>query len=314
VESPPWAEIDDADREQDPPEGFETWEEWDTNKCNAARWILDQWSADIDRAQTINFVSTLLMPALLKLLAVTILSPIPGDEIVIMAGMIILAIQQGVIDPALDAIAQALSDRDNDLLCAIYRSSNAEAAGSAVRTILSEEYEALDVATEWVANGLSSNWTNSANINRAFELNPEIDYPTEDCSECASEVPITVTADSMWPAANIGTTGELEVPITGYNVFTVTATRTDATHFRVKCSTPDVYTCVYWAYDPVDVYLPGGVVEGFNCNNDYVTPVPRTPYNLIELMLLSQIEETYTFDVCVANTEEAVNDWLATLS
>jgi hypothetical protein len=127
------------------------------------------------------------MPALLKILAVTILSPIPGDELVVLAGMIIIALQQGILDPALDAMAGALTSRHDDLLCALYEGSTVTVARSSAQAIFEEEYAVLDAPTALVANSLTGNWLNVDNLNRLFEINTEINYPTANCESCGAD-------------------------------------------------------------------------------------------------------------------------------
>jgi hypothetical protein len=164
-----------------------------------------------------------------------------------------------------------------------------------------------------VATSLTGNWLNDDNLNRIFELNPDINYPTEDCSECPTNLAITVEADPTYPAQNISYTGTAEAPTSDYNVIRVTATRTDGTHYRLNVRTDGAEVCIWMAYTIVNVYLPQGYIEGANCNNDYIQPVPEVARNCWKLILQSQTEETFVFDVCLAQSEEAVNDWIATL-
>lgn len=178
------SEIDDTGWTGEVPAGFEDWAEWKTNKCNAASYILTQWQEDIARAQTINFVGGTALPALLEVLAVTLFSPIPGDELIILAGLIILAISEGVIEDALTAIANCLTDNHDDLLCALYMGGTVGAIQTEVGTLFDTCLENIAQPAGYIARQFVNNWMNNDNLNRLFEKNEAVNYPAADCAAC----------------------------------------------------------------------------------------------------------------------------------
>lgn len=176
--------IDDTDQTGDPPEGFASWAEWRGNKCRAAQYIIDQWQADIARAQTINFVAGTLLPAILEILSITVLSPIPGDELVALAALILLAISEGVIEDALTALANCLTDAEAELLCALYEGTTVPAGKANAQAIFDDCLSTVAEPTKFIAGQLANNWLNNDNLNRMFELAESVTYPSADCSGC----------------------------------------------------------------------------------------------------------------------------------
>lgn len=309
----PPSEVDDGDTSGTPPEGFDTWQEYFSNKCASATWIVNQWQADLERAQQINFYAGMTLTVVIRLLALALLTPIPGDEVVLMAATVIAAIGAGLINSTLEALEAVLTGFEAELVCSLYEATSVESARSGAYGIFDTAVNDPNPLVENWAKSLTRHWLTNDNLNRLFEKSETENYPPGDCSECEQDVFITVEPDTDLPAADVSYTGTAIAPKSGFNVIRVTGTRTDAGHYKVSVRTPDVLTCIWMGFAIVSAYLPQGYVEGNNCNNDYVQPEPEVARNLVELLLLSQQNETFVFDVCLAQSAAAVNDWIATL-
>jgi hypothetical protein len=200
----------DATTEEDdgstPPTGFDTYSEYLEYKCAVATWILDFWAKDVSNAALVNWVAGLTLPEIIALLVATLLTPIPGDEVVVLAGAIVYLVTQGIIDPVLSMIGAELAAQEDDLLCALYEAADVNEARDNVRTVLEDAFSASYSAV-YAAGGalLIGSWLRNDNLNRLFDQDESFDYPAGDCSGCGSGICLDDLADMIDPTALLGT-------------------------------------------------------------------------------------------------------------
>lgn len=176
--------VDDGDVQQPPPAGWASWEEYFANKCGAANYIVDQWRDDLERAQTANFYAGATLTVVIRLLALALLTPIPGDEIVLMAATVIAAVGAGLLNGVLEALEAVFTSFRDDLVCSLYEADNVASAASAAYAIFETNVDSEVPLVETWALSLTRHWLNPDNLNRLFEANPDVEYPTGDCSGC----------------------------------------------------------------------------------------------------------------------------------
>lgn len=189
--------IEESDPEVDPPpDGFESWGDYFTNKCSVATDIVTTLQADIGRMTTINLVGitlTALIPVLIGLL----LTPVPGDEIAVIAGILLGVLTLG--SAMLDNISDTINAHFQELVCALYNASSSASAEA--------DFEAA-FAGAWVAEGydttpysisaksLINSMVGSASTNRLFENQTDRILPLGDCTGCVCEVQIDFGSDT----------------------------------------------------------------------------------------------------------------------
>ena len=185
--APPYnPEVVDAPGEGTPPDGFDSWEQWFTNKCSVATDIVTTMRGDVGRMGTLNLVGatiTSLVPALVPLL----LDPVPGDEIVVIAAMLLVALGLGYT--ILDTISTILSTYESELICTLYNATSAEGARADFLSLFSELWvtEGGNSVVAVSAATLVASLLNSATANRLFTLDTTRELPEGDCSECEEE-------------------------------------------------------------------------------------------------------------------------------
>ena len=124
--APPYNPITPGNPSIDPPpDGFEDWPQYDANKCAVATDILTVLRQDISRMSTINFIG-LTLSELTPIVLALLLTPIPGDEIIVLCGAIVAVLALGA--QMLDAVGDFLQEYQQDLVCALYSSGNAAEA------------------------------------------------------------------------------------------------------------------------------------------------------------------------------------------
>lgn len=183
---PPYNPIEQGDPETDPPpEGFESWTGFNENKCAVAAHIVATLIGDWDRMRVINLVG-LTITTLLPILIGLILTPIPGDELAVIGGLLIatLAIGAGMIA----AVRQVLADNEHDLVCSLYNGLSALGAEQQFEAKFSEVWDASGFGGgiyTFSAKAAIGAMVTSAVTNQLFELNTAIDLDSADCSDCS---------------------------------------------------------------------------------------------------------------------------------
>lgn len=168
-----------------PPEGFDSWEQWYTNKCAIATDIVTTMRGDVGRMGTLNLVGatvTSLAPVIVALL----LDPVPGDEVVVIASMLIVALGLGYT--ILEEISDILTDYASEFICILFSSESSEVARSDFLERFAELWvvEGGNSVVAASASTLVGSLLNSAVTNRLFVLETGRELPPGDCSGCAS--------------------------------------------------------------------------------------------------------------------------------
>ena len=128
------------------PEGFSTWAEYNTYKCDMIEYIIQQIEADIAWWQSANF-ATLALSAFVAALV----TPVPGDEIIALLGFLAALALQGVQAAALAALDDAVTNSRANLVCALYYADTATASKSNVDAAIDD---AIDAETSAIYAGL----------------------------------------------------------------------------------------------------------------------------------------------------------------
>lgn len=175
----------DTGEECTPPPGFEDCEEYRDYKCRVATFVVDQMFDDWQRVSMIFNPVAGSIADLVPLLLAAILTPIPGDEIFILASVILGAAAINIWTTVLEAIIAAGVEREADLVCALYSASTVEGAVSAFNQVMFEELDASTTQpVTYIATQVSSKWSNFSAFNKLFDREAGMTYPEATC-ECA---------------------------------------------------------------------------------------------------------------------------------
>lgn len=179
-----------------PPEGYDDWAEYDQYKCNAATLIVDNIIADLGRMDGGALLGLSLTEIALGIAAI-ILTPIPADDILAIAA-IILAITALVLDVFGDAQTLINSNRD-EFICALYESASVGAAEIAFNGLVEEKADVLfpSQPSNYYIKTLLSYMVTPANLNRLVTRDEFLEYPIGDCSSCAACLPVWCFDDGV---------------------------------------------------------------------------------------------------------------------
>jgi len=188
--SPPFDPANIANPGQgDPPDGFESWEQYYANKCAVATDIVVTAKATLNNYDTLNLAGQVLVSLIPALIALSLI-PIPGDEIVVIAGILLLVIAYG--DNLLNKAIDVFSDFEQELICALYEAPNAEAATSNFVTVFSDGWvsNGNPSAFTWSMGSLIHSMVGPSSTNRLFVLETTRTLPEGDCGGCQTGVEI----------------------------------------------------------------------------------------------------------------------------
>lgn len=167
----------------DPPEGFESWEQYFANKCAVADYLVTRVVANVNNMKLINLVG-LTVTSIIPILIGLLLDPIPGDEIAVIGGLLLATLAFGTA--ILDSAGDTLADYFDDLKCALYEAPSPEAAESAFESTFADGYDAgfpsvpYGFSVKYMINSLMG----SAQVNMLFTLQTALNLPEADCSGC----------------------------------------------------------------------------------------------------------------------------------
>lgn len=178
------------DNGTDFPSGYTDRAEYETTKCDLARYILDRWRDDLNRLRQIQ-VSGTAASVLTALITVVLLTPVPFDDIILLVAGPILSLAAIGINAFVDACTELRDWIEAVDICLLYDAATVE---EAKQNIL-DDLDAQVFANDALAKALFSFLVNFDALNVLFGPLPEtinIDQlPTGDCSGCAAECEAT---------------------------------------------------------------------------------------------------------------------------
>ncbi len=137
------------DNGTDPPFGFDDYPEYDAYKCAMAHLLVDWLREDMVYLQRLE-----LAQFSAALLAAAIMSPIPGDEVASLVGVLITIFVEGTIDAVLDDIIDAVDSYGDELVCEFFLATNPSTAANGY-TAWKETY--LSTGPRFLLSWFSSN-------------------------------------------------------------------------------------------------------------------------------------------------------------
>jgi len=184
----------------DPPDGFETWEEYRIYKCKAAHFITNAIISGFRGYARVDLVNAMIgglsiwLGVALGPLAELTSWPILTSMMTMLAQMEALTSGGNILYLQL---ADYVNERKQEIICALYLSSSAADAVMVFTSIIDDALEALVFGPEFEAVAgtlgplLTTGATQLANLGvmRAlFEVTADVMWPNADCSDCEEEV------------------------------------------------------------------------------------------------------------------------------
>jgi len=164
-----------------PPDGFESWDEFFTDKCAIAWNIVEELENDIGEMAILN-LGSISLSSLAALLAIAFATPIPFDDIVAIAALLLTVIGEIIITTTLSII----NDNEEELVCELY---NGQSPSDSRNLFLSRFADFVDVSVAdpvqaFAINSLMAYMLGSAVVNRLYEKDLTRVWPSRDCFTC----------------------------------------------------------------------------------------------------------------------------------
>lgn len=177
-----------------PPEGYDTWQEFYDDKCRKAAWITGNISHDITTFTTLQLIGASVVEAAAFLIPL-MLDPIPGDEVLVLVGILVATAKYGSDTIAL--LHAAYEDVKSQVQCALFLALDTDTARNNAVDIVMEEVnsETTDqIKLTYASMILPYLFSNSA-LNPLFTKDTTRNYPDADCSSCGETSNCVSTID-----------------------------------------------------------------------------------------------------------------------
>lgn len=160
-------EVDDG---ATPPAGFATYPTYDAYKCNMATKLVQDWLTDIAWLNGLSLVDV-------ATVAVGLLSPLSGQNVIDLVGVAALWFTQSIWSSSTQAIYDWLDTDQADVICGLYDAYDVTEAYD--NTVAIIDAAGLTAAENFVAKL----WLGNVSLNRLFDLT-QTALPVGDCSGC----------------------------------------------------------------------------------------------------------------------------------
>jgi len=194
---PPPSDIVPGNPETDPPpEGFETWADYFNYKCAVAHYIVDTLESDLGNMVLLN-IAGITPEVLAAAIAIAIATPIPYDDILAVAALIITIADIIVVSTALDLV----NTNEEYLICELYNSTNASDAVNDFLTLFNElaDDASIDPVETFVIKALMDYMIDVSVTNKLYTKDTTRLWSIEEgaCDGCGSCVEIYLNTGTL---------------------------------------------------------------------------------------------------------------------
>lgn len=182
---PPLSEVTQAEILADPAEhGYADEEEFLSDKCAIANDIIETLKADLGKLAISNLFG-MSHTSFAALIAITLATPIPIDDIIAIAALLLSIGSVIVVTSSLSII----NDNDQELLCDLFNGTDAATSKSLFLDHFGEFADAgiADPVTNFAAKTFMSYMLGPAVVNRLYYKDLTRIWEGGDCSECEEE-------------------------------------------------------------------------------------------------------------------------------
>lgn len=275
----------------EPPPGFESMEQFNSHKCNAALDLLNNLQSDLIGLSGLAYSGST-PTGLVGAMIVFLLTPIPFDDLIALAAYLIYSAYSYTF---LAQMAALIEDNESELLCVLYDSPTSESAKTnllAALETIALAYYATTPDAEWVMGAVEQMLPYDA-TNKLFEDLPTVAQDA-DCSACGDD-------------CDACSDGELEIWTDIGNQGTITSTTPGSGEIVYEISSGS------YQGGTIDFYISPTADPGDQCNQQItieiltgtITPAApagwRTWNALGELTYSGDVEPPTGYPICVSN-------------
>lgn len=180
--APPFSDVFQGNPSVDPPPpDFDDWSDFTEYKCSIAWNIVETLQSDLGEMALLN-LGNISISSLAALIAVAIATPIPFDDIIAIAGLLLAVAAEIMIASALSI----LNDNEEDLVCALFNGSSASGSRDNFLSLFNEFATSgiADPVSRFAVNSLMAYMLTSATVNRLYEEDLTRVWGVRDCTAC----------------------------------------------------------------------------------------------------------------------------------
>ncbi len=158
-------------------------DEYIDNKCGLARKVIDSMLTDLAWLKTVN-LSTIAVIFFVGAL----ITPIPGDELLVLVGFVLSIFIQGLLASTVQAIIDEINSKLEDLVCVVF---DADTSANAQVAFLSE------LGLSGIQGALVDNLIANDSFNPLFQYGPlESGFEPCNCDDCGCGLELNVGSTS----------------------------------------------------------------------------------------------------------------------
>ncbi|MCK6627827.1 MAG: hypothetical protein L6R45_21955 [Anaerolineae bacterium] len=183
------------------PDGYESQEEYDLDKCQMANLIIDDAIESVRRLGAITTFNTIALAGLIIASVVGVIIFPPAAIGVAVGALIVISGVTG----ALAGLLLGMQEKRQELVCALYEGDTVDSIIGTLADIFDEIIEAIPgVGLAGTAlKTLALVLMNSETLNQLFKKQAHADYPNADCSGCGPNWRIYSSQEDYTSGENI---------------------------------------------------------------------------------------------------------------
>jgi len=181
---PPFVETPETDPNVDPPpNGFETWEEFFSQKCAIAFNIIENLERDLTSMSSIAWGS-LALEAITAALLTLLVTPIPLAALIALITLLASVSAVVILSTALSII----NDNEEDLICELYNGTDSQSSRSMFLSKFNDfvDIGVADPVENFLVKTVIDYMVSSQVTNRLYEKDLSRIWTAQDCSSCGS--------------------------------------------------------------------------------------------------------------------------------
>ena len=218
-----------------PPDGFQTWEEYTTYKCKAAKFIWNlerQHMVALRNFDLVALSATLVTPVIAGIAGVLPAAFTPAGFVVFVSSVVAIGIVSIWSWVYMDQMIDWWDDNQEDIICALYSSGTSAAAVSALGNLLEDAIQAITVwgtlqpVADVIAEGLGvafSQLVGNGIVEPLFKTIAAVVGYDADCSGCDQPVSVFARTAQSYPynLLEVGDSvfGDTNDPTYGWSAF-----------------------------------------------------------------------------------------------
>lgn len=164
-----------------PPDGFDSWEDFFTQKCAVAINIVETLEDDLGELAVRTLIG-ISVEAVAAIIVIAISTPVPFDDILVIAGLLLSVAAEIVLTSALNIV----NENEHELICALYNGTNSQSSRSMFLDAFGSlvDGSGIDPVEGFAIKTVMAYFVGASVTNRLYVKDLTRTWSGGDCSDC----------------------------------------------------------------------------------------------------------------------------------